>query len=256
MTHILIPARNASTWTGPSGNNTYLLPGRLPTLVDAGVGKPEHLDDVARGLGGQPLALVLVTHGHPDHAGGVPAIVSRWPGVRVRRFAAGDDPIVDGEPIDAGNGTVTAVHTPGHSPDHLCFVDGADVLCGDLARAGGTIVIPAGRGGDLTEYLASLNRIRSLRPHRLLPGHGPIIDDPESVIEGYVRHRAQRDHQILSVLKEGPSVPEEISAKVYGPLAPELTRAAAETVLAHLVKLAREGRTAERDGRWILAQAG
>lgn len=228
----------------------------MPTLVDAGVGKPEHLDDVARELGGKRLALVLITHGHPDHAGGVPAIVSRWPGVRVRQFASGDQPIADNDAIEAGDGTLTAVYTPGHSPDHCCFVDGADVFCGDLARAGGTIVIPAGRGGDLTQYLASLQRIRGLHPQRLFPGHGPVIDDPESIIDGYVRHRAQRDRQILSVLKDGPAVPEEISTKVYGTLAPELTRAAAETVLAHLIKLSRDGRVAERDGRWTLLQAG
>jgi hydroxyacylglutathione hydrolase len=256
LRHVLIPARNASTWTGPSGNNTYLLPGRIPTLVDAGVGKPEHLDDVARELAGQPLALLLVTHGHSDHVGGVPAIRERWPGVRVRQFAAGDNPISDDEAIDAGDGALTSIYTPGHAPDHCCFADGEDIFCGDLARAGGTIVIPAGRGGDLTQYLASLNRVRELRPRRLLPGHGPVIDDPEALIDGYVRHRAQRDSQILSVLKNGPSVPEDISAKIYGALAPELTRAAAETVLAHLIKLSREGRVAERDGRWVVDQAG
>jgi glyoxylase-like metal-dependent hydrolase (beta-lactamase superfamily II) len=256
LKHILIPARNASTWTGPTGNNTYLLPGRVPTLIDAGVGKPEHVDDIARELAGDTLALVLVTHGHPDHAGGIQAIVSRWPAARVRGFGSGDEPVLDNEAIEAGDGVLTAIHTPGHSPDHYCFNAGADIFCGDLARAGGTIVIPAGRGGDLTEYLASLDRVRSLRPERLLPGHGPIIDNPDAIIDGYVRHRAQRDHQILSVLNSGPSIPEEIAAKVYGALAPELTRAAAETVLAHLIKLAREGRAAERDGRWVNVQAG
>jgi hypothetical protein len=76
------------------------------------------------------------------------------------------------------------------------------------------------------------------------------------VIDGYIRHRAQRDSQILSILKDAPAVPAEISTKIYGALAPELTRAAAETVLAHLIKLAREGRVVERDGRWESVQAG
>ena len=92
MSHILLPAHNASTWTGPTGNNTYLLPGRVPTLIDAGVGKPEHVDAVAHALGGRPLALVLITHGHSDHVNGVPALVARWPDVRVRQFGAGNEP--------------------------------------------------------------------------------------------------------------------------------------------------------------------
>ena len=121
MSHILLPAHNASTWTGPTGNNTYLLPGAVPTLIDAGVGKPEHVDAVAHALGGRPLALVLITHGHSDHVNGVPALVARWPDVRVRQFGAGNEPILDGEVIAAGDGAVTAIHTPGHAADHCCF---------------------------------------------------------------------------------------------------------------------------------------
>jgi glyoxylase-like metal-dependent hydrolase (beta-lactamase superfamily II) len=251
MSHILLPAHNASTWTGPTGNNTYLLPGRIPTLVDAGVGKPEHLDAIAHELAGRPLAQVLITHGHSDHVNGVPALVVRWPEVRVRQFGAGNEPILDGEAIAAGDGVVTAIHTPGHAEDHCCFRDGPDLFCGDLARSGGTIVIPARRGGDLAVYLASLDRVRALGVGRLLPGHGPVIDDPEAVIAAYVRHRRQRDAQILDVLAvEGSSTPEHVVSRIYAGLAPILINAAAETVLAHLRKLSKEGRVAEHDGRW------
>jgi len=251
MSHILLPAHNASTWTGPTGNNTYLLSGRVPTLIDAGVGKPEHLDAVAHELAGAPLALVLITHGHSDHVNGVPALVSRWPDVRVRQFGAGNEPVLDGEVIAAGDGSVTAIHTPGHAADHCSFLDGPDLFCGDLARLGGTIVIPASRGGDLAVYLESLDRVRALGVRRLLPGHGPVIDDPEAVIAAYVRHRRQRDAQILEVLsQDGSSTPEHVVSRIYAGLAPILVNAAAETVLAHLLKLAKEGRVAEHDGRW------
>ncbi len=194
---------------------------------------------------------MLITHGHSDHVNGLPALVARWPDVRVRQFGAGNEPLLDGEEIEAGDGAVTAVHTPGHSPDHCCFRDGADLFCGDLARAGGTIVIPASRGGDLAVYLASLDRVRALAVRRLLPGHGPVIDDPEAVIAAYVRHRKQRDAQILDVLSvEGSSTPAHLVSRIYAGLAPILIDAAAETVLAHLLKLAKEGRVAEHDGRW------
>ena len=256
MRHILLPAHNASAWTGPTGNNTYLLPGRIPTLIDAGVGKPEHIDELARELNGQPLAVVLITHGHSDHVNGVPALVARWPDVRVRQFGAGNHPIVADEPIEAGDGLLTAVYTPGHSPDHCCFLAGTDLFCGDLIRSGGTIVIPAGRGGDLSQYLASLRRVRDIRPGRLLPGHGPSIDDAVKAIDEYLRHRAMREAQIVRAIGEGKDTPERLAGELYKGLAPALLPAAVESVLAHLIKLQAEGR-ARRDGdRWTLVQAG
>jgi endoribonuclease LACTB2 len=253
MPHILLPAYNASTWTGPTGNNTYLLPGRVPTLIDAGVGKPEHLDDLARALDGRALALVLITHGHSDHINGVPAILERWPQADIRRFGSGERPIGDGEAIEAGDGAVTAIYTPGHAPDHCCFADGGEMFCGDLIRSGGTIVIPANRGGDLTQYLASLRRVQEVRPRRLLPGHGPAIEDPAKAIDGYLRHRADREAQIVHALDKGVDTPEGIAAALYPGLAPELARAAVESVLAHLIKLNVEGRAMEAGGRWRLA---
>ena len=236
----VIHAGNPSLWTGPTGTNTYLLPGRVPALVDAGVGNAAHLDEVGVALGGSPLAIVLLTHDHPDHAGGLPAIAERWPSVRVLRFTEE----IDLEPIAAGDGFVRAIHTPGHAPDHLCFHDDAsgDMYCGDLVRKGATIVIPASRGGDLRQYLDSLRRVRGLSPRRLLPGHGPIIDDPASIIDRYLRHRADREVQIIEALREGLTTPESIAARVYGKLPEAIVRAAADTVRAHLVKLEEEGK--------------
>jgi len=83
---LLLHANNASSWTGPTGNNTYLLPGREAALIDAGVGDAAHLASLEAALAGQPLARVLLTHGHPDHASGLDAIVSRWPSADVVRF--------------------------------------------------------------------------------------------------------------------------------------------------------------------------
>jgi glyoxylase-like metal-dependent hydrolase (beta-lactamase superfamily II) len=247
---ILIPALNPSAWTGPTGNNTYLLRGRVPTLVDAGVGRIEHLDAVAAALEGVPLEQVLITHGHPDHVGGVPALSGRWPGARV--LAA--DQIGSSDVIEAGDTRLRAIATPGHAPDHLCFFDEAarDLYCGDLVRVGGTIVIPASRGGNLRQYLDSLRLVRALSPARLLPGHGPIIDNPAGVIDEYLRHRAEREDQVVGALQAGYTTPEAIAARVYKDLAPGLQAAAADSVLAHLVKLQEEQRAILTDRQWHL----
>lgn len=234
---VLIHAGNASEWTGPTGNNTWLITGREPALIDAGVGHPEHVDAVAAALAGAPLVRVLITHWHPDHVKGLPALRERWPKLVVVDAA--------GPPAPAGDGVLEIIPTPGHSPDHLCFYDreAGDVYCGDLARLGGTIVIPAKKGGDLRAYLASLQRIRELAPRRLLPGHGPIVDDPAALIDGYIAHRAEREQQILEAMLEGARTVQEIVRRVYPALPASLSEAAADSVRAHLAKLRDDGRS-------------
>ncbi len=229
VTPLLIPAGNPSEWTGPSGNNTWLLPGREPSLVDAGVGLPEHLDAIVRALDGAPLARVLITHSHPDHVAGLPALRARWPALRVY-------------PPDDPDPRLAIVPTPGHAPDHVCFFDpeSRDLYCGDLARLDGTVVIPARKGGDLQAYLESLRRVRDLAPRRMLPGHGPIIEDPAALLGAYLAHRAERERQIVEAMAGGAKTVQEIVARVYPGLPVSLHGAAEETVEAHLVKLRAE----------------
>jgi glyoxylase-like metal-dependent hydrolase (beta-lactamase superfamily II) len=169
--------------------------------------------------------------------------------MRVIRFADRADV------VEAGDTTLRVVRTPGHAPDHLCFFDegSGDLYCGDLIRAGGTIVIPASKGGNLQQYLDSLVRVRDLSPRRLLPGHGPVIDDPASAIDEYLRHRAHREEEVIAALRAGSMTPEQIAAQVYGAMPPLLAAAAADSVLAHLVKLHDEQRAFVSDDGWRMS---
>lgn len=234
-------ADNASEWTGPTGNNTYLLPAAPAVLIDAGIGRRTHVDEIASALSGEALRSVLITHGHVDHAAGVPALRERWPDAVVRGGPDGE-PLRDGEVFACGGTRLRAIHAPGHAPDHFCFFDESsrDLYCGDLARIGGTVVIPASRGGSLREYLQSLERIRDLAPARLLPAHGPIIVDPARVLDEYIEHRHTREQQIVQALNAGCRTPAEIVPRVYPGLSPGLRAAAEDTVRAHLLKLDEE----------------
>jgi glyoxylase-like metal-dependent hydrolase (beta-lactamase superfamily II) len=244
---MLVPASNPGPLTG-RGNNTWLIDGREPALVDAGIGQPEHLDSIARALGGRPLASVLVTHGHTDHAGGVPAIRLRWPGVRVYKWLLPGEtdwlPLADAAPVRAGDGALTVVHTPGHALDHVCFWDPEhrELYAGDMVVLGTTVVVPGDRGGGMRAYLDSLDRIAALEPDRILPGHGPVIDRPLDLIAEYIQHRHMREAQVAACLADGVTSPEAIVARLYPGLADALRPAARQTIEAHLSKLRSEAR--------------
>jgi endoribonuclease LACTB2 len=246
------------------GNWTWLVPGRVPTLIDAGTGAPGHLDAVERALGGSALAQVIVTHGHTDHASGAPAMAERFPGARFRKMPWPErdatwpvvwEPIADGDVIEAGDTSLVALHTPGHAPDHLCLwhEDTRTLFGGDLAVSGTTVWIPAHLRGDLSDYLASLARVLALGPARVLPAHGPVIEDPKRALREYIEHRREREEQVVLALRHGDSTPEAIVARVYQGLRESLVPLATQGVIAHLVKLERDGRARQEDAGWRLA---
>lgn len=243
------------------GNWTWFVPGRIPTLIDAGVGQPGHLDSLLAALGGATTLQVLVTHGHSDHASGAPAIAARVPGARFLkmpwpardgRWAVPWAPLADGDPVDVGDERLTVVHTPGHAPDHLCFwhASSRTLFGGDLAIDGTTVWIPSTDDGDLHAYMASLDRILALDPLRIYPAHGPVIADPARLLRQYIAHRARREAQILEAIGAGDERPEAIVARVYAALDGELRTRARETVIAHLRKLERGGRVRRTDDAW------
>jgi glyoxylase-like metal-dependent hydrolase (beta-lactamase superfamily II) len=249
---IPIHACNPGPYTG-DGNWTWLIRGRETTLIDAGTGEPQHLQAVEQALDGAALSQVIVTHGHTDHASGVTALAARFPRVRFLkmpwperdgRWPAPWESLGDGSVVPAGDDTLSAIHTPGHAPDHLCLwhPQSRTLFCGDLAQKGTTIYIPTNLQGDLVAYLASLERVLALRPALLLPAHGPVIDDAETLLRNYIEHRREREEQIVALLRDGQSSPDAMVARMYRGLKQTLVPMARESVLAHLLKLERDGR--------------
>ena len=265
MNPVPIHAFNPGPITG-AGNWTWLIPGRVPTLVDAGTGDPRHLAALAAALDGATLEQVVVTHSHSDHAAGASAIAERYPEVRFLKMPWPDrDPkwgvswvaVADGEEIAAGDQTITAVHTPGHAPDHLCFwhQESRTLFGGDLAVKGTTVWIPTSLQGDLTDYLASIERVLALSPATILPAHGDVIDDPDALLRGYLSHRREREQQVLAALRAGDVDPDAIVEHIYRGLRERLIPMAKESVLAQLLKLEREGRVRREGDAWHMIDA-
>jgi glyoxylase-like metal-dependent hydrolase (beta-lactamase superfamily II) len=259
---VALHAFNPGPITG-DGNWTWLLPGAVPTLIDAGTGDARHLDALEHALAGARLAQVLVTHSHVDHASGAAEIANRMPGARFRKMPWAErdtkwrvswEPIADGEVISAGDTSLLAVHTPGHAPDHLCFwhPETRALFCGDLAVEGTTVWIPSSLRGDLSDYLESLERVLALDPERMFPAHGPVIEQPEKLLRRYIAHRHEREEQALDALRRGDTTPDAIVTRIYKSLAPSLLPMARENVLAQLIKLEREGRARREGDGWQL----
>jgi glyoxylase-like metal-dependent hydrolase (beta-lactamase superfamily II) len=172
------------------------------------------------------------------------------------RYGVAFEPLADGDRIPAGTGELRVVATPGHAPDHICLFEpeSRTLFGGDLIVKGGTVMIPASTGGSLRQYLDSLQRVRALAPRRVLPAHGPPIDDPDALIVAYLAHRAQREQQVLAALAAGALDAAAIVSRVYGSLAPELVGAARESVTAHLLELETEGRVRRAGDEWLIVE--
>jgi glyoxylase-like metal-dependent hydrolase (beta-lactamase superfamily II) len=257
VTRVIAP--NPGIMTGP-GTNTYLLGDEHLALIDPGPDDDQHLAVLLEAAGDR-LRWILVTHTHVDHSP-LAARLHQATGAEVLAFGpaprdqvagldahdgafAPDRLLIDGDRLDTGELTIEAVYTPGHAANHLCFeLAGTGLLfSGDHVMSGSTVVI-APPDGDMAVYLESLERVRRRAPRRIAPGHGGVIEDPMAVLDDYLRHRVEREAQVLAGLRaapEGGLTPEQLVAVIYVDVPAALHPVARYSVWAHLRKLAAEG---------------
>ena len=209
----------------------------------------------------EPIA-ILATHHHPDHVGGADALRDRlelpiWAHAMTAQRLEGvvdiDMLIQDGERIVLEGPTPTALsalHTPGHAPGHLCFTDEATgiMIAGDMVASVGTIIVEP-YDGDMLLYLESLRKMSTLEPTALLPAHGGVIEEPQAKLSFYIEHRLMREKKVLHALKARgkPSRPRHLVADAYSDTPKHLWPLALRSIEAHLIKLEREG-TIEKSG--------
>ena len=225
------------------GTNTWILrePGATRSVVvDPGPNDGAHLGRVLEEAG--DVGLVLFTHHHFDHTDSMRAIADRT-GAPSRatdpEFCVDAAPLADGEALDVDGLRLMVVSTPGHTSDSTCFrlLDEPSLLSGDTVLGRGTTVV-AHPDGVLGPYLDSLAILRELIEEglveRILPGHGPVIDQAGPVLDFYLEHRQERLEQVRAALDAGASTPREVVEHVYTDVDQSLWPAAELSVKAQL----------------------
>ncbi len=260
-----LTAPNPGMMTGP-GTNTYIVGDQEAgfAVIDPGPDYPEHVARIAA-LVGDRLRHIVCTHDHPDHWPGAKRLQAASGGVShglpgagqhfERRFEP-DQRLEDGDCLRIGDSTLRALHTPGHASGHLCLLLEEDHLLfsGDHIINGSTVVIDP-PDGNMNDYLASLERLLELPTRFILPAHGWVLGDPAQAIRALIAHRLGRETKVIRALAEtGPCEITQLVARAYHDVPVMLHQLAQRSLLAHLEKLAEDGRVALRDNRWRLLE--
>ncbi len=259
-------AHNPSAFTY-YGTQTYLLGDEELAVVDPGPDLDQHVEALIAAIGGRRVVAICCTHTHRDHSPaarplaqatdapiiGCSALALETVGPRADAAFDGDyvpdSALADGESILVDGWALTAVATPGHTSNHLCFAYRDALLTGDHVMAWSTtVVVPP--DGDMAAYMASLHKLRERGDRIYYPAHGPPVTKPAQYLRGLIGHRLQREKQILRLVGEAPRDIPDIVANAYPGLDPRLVTAAGGSVYAHLLDLEARGLVSRSGDAW------
>jgi glyoxylase-like metal-dependent hydrolase (beta-lactamase superfamily II) len=261
-----VVAKNPGPFTF-RGTGTYVVGHGRVAIIDPGPDLAEHVDAVLAALAGETVTHILITHTHRDHspaaaavkrATGAPTLGFGPHGVIGEMVEAGADldfapdrRIGEGDAVEGPGWRLAAVHTPGHTSNHLCFALAEEraLFSGDHVMGWSTTVI-APPDGNMADYMAALERLGRRADQVYWPTHGGAIRNPQAHVRDLIAHRRGRRDAILAVLAGGAASPAELVPRIYRDLDPRLAGAAARSVLAHLIELAERGAVAVEGERW------
>ncbi len=269
---VLAPNPSPYTFTG---TQTYIVgTGDAVAVIDPGPDDPDHIEAILAGVGDAKIAAIMCTHTHRDHSPAAAPLAERT-GAPVVGCAPlvleGADPLLDGPRLDesfdttyapervledgeamTGPGwTLRAVHTPGHTSNHLCFAleETGALFTGDHVMGWSTsVVVPP--DGDMGDYMASLEKLYAREDRVYYAAHGAPMEKPRQLVRGMMGHRRQRENQILRLLGEAPRTLPEFIPLMYKGLDPRLDKAAQMSVSAHLIDLERRGMVSRSEETW------
>ncbi len=256
-----VVAPNAGMMTGP-GTNTYLLGVEEVVVIDPGPDDAAHMQAILSAAGGR-IGWILVTHTHRDHSP-LAALLARQSGARLigvqaprdgrqdETFAPDEVPS-DGARLKLGDTVLSVIHTPGHASNCVCYLLEHERLLftGDHVLEGvSPVILPP--DGDMSAYMASLDKLEAYDFERIAPGHGGVLPHGKRMLALLRAHRLAREAKVLANLKQVPVALDALTAAVYDDVPVERHAWAQLTLQAHLIKLAREGRAVELESAWRL----
>jgi glyoxylase-like metal-dependent hydrolase (beta-lactamase superfamily II) len=264
-----VVARNPSAFTY-TGSGTYIVGHGTVAVIDPGPNLPEHVEAILAATAGETISAILITHTHRDHSPAAAPLSARTgaPVIGCAPIVIDDDGpradeafdttyaparvLQDGEAVSGPGWTLTAVHTPGHTSNHLCYelVEEQALFTGDHVMGWSTTVI-APPDGDMADYRASLSKLIGRSDRVYYPTHGQPVVKPQAFARALLAHRRQREAQILTCIDDGLTAIPDMVARMYANVAKALHGAAGRSVLAHLIDLEQRGLVVRAEANWL-----